>query len=411
MTFWRDSSLVWIGTMLAAALAFVVQVILARHLDLASFGEMTNTYAIASLIGIFGFQGVGEVIMRHPGHVRRAFAIRSFLTLFSLASLLAIAVVLLFEASGVDSVLMLAFVPFVIVHVGLLAGMVDAQIGHRPLGIAAWPTLLQVGRLIGLLIVIAIGGSPILIPLLWAATLLLPGFLGTKSLLRRSQSHHCGDSNGPKNTPAIIRAALPLSTARVIEFAEIQLPVVLTAMIFDASGAGLVAASLTLIQGILLLPIAVFQRLLRARFFQWADKDRRRLVRTSLLGGGGMVLIGLVFTIVGRPFAEQIVVFIFGSEFSQAGDFLMRLVTLLPIWLAAVAVNAALVNKRDADLRAVLQMVGIGLLVAGSISGYGDQPLDSIFLGIALNQSLLLVGGLVILVMPSPRREKGVTES
>ena len=159
MTFWRDSSLVWIGTMLAAAMAFVVQVILARHLDLDSFGGINNTYAIASLIGIFGFQGVGEVIMRHPRGVRRSLAIQAFLVLFTLASLLAVATVRIFEAAGVDATLMLAFIPFVVVHVGLLAGMVDAQIGHRTLGIATWPTLLQAGRLVGLLVVIAIGGS------------------------------------------------------------------------------------------------------------------------------------------------------------------------------------------------------------------------------------------------------------
>ena len=398
MTFWRDSSLVWIGTLLAAALAFTVQVLLARHLGVASFGAMTNCYAIASLIGIFGFQGVGEVIMRLPTDLRRSMVIRAFLVLFTLASLLALLTVLFVEPIGVEMGLMLAFLPFAIVHVGLLAGMVDAQIAHRSLGIAAWPALLQLGRLLGLVAVIAIGGSVIQIPLAWAIMLLVPGFLGTRFLLRRTPKLGQADSDQPQETWATVRAALPFAVTRVIEYAELQLPVVLAMAMAGAEPMAWIAAALTLLQGMLLLPFAVFQRLLRPRFHEWGKTDRPRLVRVAFAGGAIMAAIGGVMALVVRPFAGWLLDLTFGDEFQPAADFFSMVLMVLPIWFASIAVNAALVTPRDAYLRSLFQGVGVVTLALAALALSREGVMTGILIGIFLCQAILLGSGIVILL-------------
>ena len=65
MTVWRQSGLVWFGALIAAGMALLTQILLARHFDTALFGALSYAYAIAILISTFAFQGIGEVAIRH----------------------------------------------------------------------------------------------------------------------------------------------------------------------------------------------------------------------------------------------------------------------------------------------------------------------------------------------------------
>lgn len=398
MNWWKSSSLVWLGTLAAAALAFGVQVILARRLSIDAFGAVTNGYAIASLVGIFGFQGIGEVLMRHPSGLGGRPVLGAFAGLFGLALLLAVGLVAWTRPAGVDPLLLLAFVPFAVVHVGLLAGMVDSQMSHRPVGMALWPSILQVGRLLPLPLVFWLADTDLAIPLAWSATLLIPAVVGGRRIWRRLVPAESIVDDAPRDTRATARSAMPFAVGRVLEFAEIQLPTILAALVLGAHAAGLVAASTTLVQCFLLLPLALFQRLLRPRFHEWARHDPRRLRRVALLGGLAMFAFGAVVAVLGRPFGGDLLRLVYGDDFAPATAFLSALLLLLPIWLASIAVNAALVSPRAAVRRTTVQMIGIALLVGCAILIRNGTALDGILFGVIANQVVLLVGGLVILL-------------
>ena len=395
---WRQSSLVWGGTLIAAAIAFVVQVMLARHLGTTRFGAFSNTYAIASLIGIFGFQGVGEVMMRHPGRIDRSAATKAFLVMFGVGMAIATCWYLFTDLEPGDCSLALAFIPFTLLHIGLLAGMVGAQIRGRSVWIASWPMILQIGRLLPLLVVTLVGSGENSIPIGWAICLLLPCLYGLRQLARSNAPVADDAIPGPETSGGMIRASFPFSATRMLEYAEIQLPVILAMALISPESAAWIAAVLTLVQGLLLLPIAVFQRLLRPRFHRWAESDRTRLVRVAMLGAGAMAIAGTILMLAGRPFAETVLTLIFGSGFAPATDALSSILLLLPIWFASIAVNAALVTSRDVALRSGFQAVGVGVLAMAAFVSRDLESLNGIVAGVGLCQTFLLLSGIVILL-------------
>ncbi|MCP4836687.1 MAG: hypothetical protein GY895_18200, partial [Phycisphaera sp.] len=164
----------------------------------------------------------------------------------------------------------------------------------------------------------------------------------------------------------------PFSATRLLEFAEIQLPVVLAMPLLGASETGRIAACLAIVQGLLLLPISIFQRLLRAGFHDWTRADPARLRRAGLVGGVAMAVAGAGIGFAIRPFASTILGSIFGEQFTASTGFLESMMLLLPIWFASIAINATLVSPRLADLRFGCQAVGILILVTGSFFGGSD---------------------------------------
>ena len=91
MTVWRQSGLVWFGALIAAGMALLTQILLARHFDTALFGAISYAYAIAILISTFAFQGIGEVAIRHQGRLDPRHCLRSAAGLFAVATLGALA--------------------------------------------------------------------------------------------------------------------------------------------------------------------------------------------------------------------------------------------------------------------------------------------------------------------------------
>jgi O-antigen/teichoic acid export membrane protein len=342
-------------------------------------------------VATFAFQGLGEVTLRNLAAVdttRSVFAAGILLLVGLLAS--GAWTSLTGEARATPG-LLLAFIPFVIVQAGLTAGMISFQLERRNIGIAAWPVGFQAARLAGVGLVVVAGADVIAVPLGWCLLLAPLAWFG----LRRMRSATKRIDRVPvTSTSGIVRAALPLSATRLLEFAEIQLPVVLAMPLLGAAETGRIAACLAIVQGLLLLPISIFQRLLRARFHAWSREDPKRLCRQGLFGAAAMSLAGTVIGMALMPFTPDILGIVFGEEFTTAAGFLRSMLFLLPIWFASIAVNATLVSPRWADLRFGSQVLGLGILIATVLFlDAGEASANIIVTGMFASQIFLLVSG------------------
>ncbi len=394
------------GTALAAALAFAVQVALARRLSKEEFGALTAAYLLATVVGFFGFQGVGEIAMRHPRSMdsRRVWGGAGVMFLVGITT--TTIWMLTVGLRQVPLPLMAAMLLFAFTHVGLLAGMVAGQIRHDPVAIAGWPVLLQVGRLVPLPLVFLIDASPTTIALAWGVAM-IP--LATRGVRRFNASLGTActkdDAPDPRESwlpPSSIRelvhAATPFSIARTMEFAEYLAPVILTTSLISTEAAGEVAAALVIVQGLLLIPIAIFPRLLRPRFHQWAVDSPRRLRRSGVAGVAAALLVGLPGSLVVWSFPAAIMAFVFGEPYAAGSGVLGRLAMVVPVWSAAIAVNATLVTPKTASGRTMIQIGGLVLMISIPLASPPGLRLEGILIGVASNQLLQLITGVAMLL-------------
>ena len=400
MTVWRQSGLVWFGALIAAGMALLTQILLARHFDTALFGAISYAYAIAILISTFAFQGIGEVAIRHQGRLDPRHCLRSAAGLFAVATLGALAWILAVENPETEPVLLGSFLPFAVVQIGLIAGMIAFQIDRKTIGIALWPVGFQSVRLTVVIGIVLLGGAAITVPIGWTIALVPLAIFGLRRL-RRAGDWRTREDKAPR--VSITRSAFPFSATRLLEFAEIQMPIVLAMPLLGAAETGRITASLAIIQGLLLLPIAIFQRLLRPRFHEWARDDPGRLRRSALIGTGSMLAIGAGLGLLARPFAPEILARLFGPEFATAASFLDSILLLLPIWFASIAINATLVSRRLADLRLGTQVVGVAILVMTPLIMGPSLGTSGIIWGMVGSQCFLLVSGVTLLFFDQPK--------
>ena len=400
MTVWRQSGLVWFGALIAAGMALLTQILLARHFDTALFGALSYAYAIAILISTFAFQGIGEVAIRHQGRLDPRHCLRSAAGLFAVATLGALAWILAVGNPETKPVLLGSFLPFAVVQIGLIAGMIAFQIDRKTIGIALWPVGFQSVRLTVVIGIVLLGGAAITVPIGWTIALVPLAIFGLRRL-RRAGDWRIREDEAPR--VSITRSAVPFSATRLLEFAELQMPIVLAMPLLGAAETGRITASLAIIQGLLLLPIAIFQRLLRPRFHEWARDDPGRLRRSALIGTGSMLAIGAGLGLLARPFAPEILARLFGPEFATAASFLDSILLLLPIWFASIAVNSTLVSRRLADLRLGTQVVGVAILVMTPLIMGPSLGTSGIIWGMVGSQCFLLVSGVTLLFFDQPK--------
>ena len=397
MAIWRQSGTVWIGAMAAAGLALATQIVLARNFDSGTFGALSNGYSLSILIATFAFHGVSEVMLRRTAPVGVAAGIRAACLLLVAGLLTAIAWTILSGEVDRDPALLCSFIPFVIIQGGITGGMLAFQIERSSTGIAAWPGGFQAVRLGVALVVLSLGASAIWIPLGWSIALIPMAWIGLSRLQATGRW-----KNDASSMPGLrlVRHSFPFSATRLLEFAELQLPIVLAMPLLGASDTGRLAACLAIIQGLLLLPISVFQRLLRPRFHDWSETDPVRLRSFGLGGAAVMLIAGLLLGQALRPFSASLLSTIFGEDFSTYAGFLEQMTMLVPIWFASIAVNATLVSTRMADLRLACQFVGITILVVITLLSGDDRSsaTEGLLRGMFASQVFLLISGVVLLL-------------
>lgn len=393
----RSAGFVWTGTILAAGLAFATQILLARHFEASTYGVLSNAYVISILVATFGFQGVADVMLRYQGRVSLGRITVACAWLVVIGFIAAITW-LLFEGNQEHDIgILLAFIPFVVIQGLLFGGMATFQLRGNYKAIATWPVIQHAGRLLVVIGVVLFSTNALSVPIAWSIILLPVGIYGIAKLREAIASADTHSST--TLTAPLVAPALPFSISRMLEFAEIQLPIVLAMALLGPQEAGLAAAALVFIQGLLLLPIAVFQRLLRARMHEWSQKDPRRLVRITTRGAVLMILLGAVFSLVIWPFVGVLLEFIFGKPYTGATDFFRILLIALPIWFAAIAMNTALVSARLAVDRLMLQLLAVGVIVAISMIGIGGKGIAWLAWAMLIGQSILLLGAGILLVL------------
>lgn len=374
---------VWTSTFLGAALGFVTQVILARTLGTDSYGALTSTLGLISILtplAGFGITGFWLKSFGEEGWTAIRWLKPSFKFIFySTAAVIASTYIWGFWGPNDQLNKTLIYILTWTVLGTLYANLVCTkyQLEDRFALYAVAQSLQPVLKSIFIVVVILIVSKEFLLVSIawslffvsiitilflqlqvnemWNGNIKLSGH-GTQSLNEIQQQIKPGFMD-------VYSETWVFGAAGVLYLAWSHGHIVLAKYYLGNSEAGVYSSAMVLLNAICLFPSVLYSKYLLPKIHRWANHDLTMLRKAYKSGNKIMFSIGLISMLLVGLLSSWGVVLIFGENYRAAGNLLRVLSLTLPIRFLGYSVGALLVTKDHMRLK-------IKILVAVAVCNY-----------------------------------------
>ncbi len=349
----RAMSALWISMMLAAGLAFMTQVLLARGLGRADYGALAVALAAVSLIAPLAGFGIGPYWLRVYGlegwKARRW--VGPSLRFLAFSAVAACGLLLTWaQWGGLDAsirLLMWLLAPLLIAQA--LSELVHArfQMEERFGTLALWQTVPHAGRFAVALVAVLAGmgvahvsAGYMVVALLTsttAAMLLRPMVRGRFRLVGHGERPQVDVVSPLPRVTAVPQGAWPFALASIFYLIYFQSDIILLAWFIGPEAAGVYNVAVAIMMVAYLLPGVIYQKYLMPKLHRWAEHDRPRFLQVYRLGNSGMLLLGLTVMaglLLAGPWGVR---WAFGPKYAEAEGVILLLAFCVPVrfWAAS----------------------------------------------------------------------------
>jgi len=368
---WRSLhqiALLWGSSIIAAGLAFLTQLVLARHLDPATYGIFGSSLALITMLSQFsgfGLQGFWLKAFGQEGWTAQRWVKGSlhFVVISTVVTLLVFAAWAQFgpndEATRLTLLLM---APSIAGLAAIELTISKLQLEERYLFISLWQISPQAARLILILLAFLVVSSSQ--RLTWVAiiyTVVAVGLVAVtvKQIIEmgapafnlrghgpRDETHATLSPNAAMASAPTIRnvahEAWPFGFDVILYLAYLQISNVLLKYLDGNEAAGLYYAAFNIMNAIYLLPIVLYTKFLLSKQHRWARNDKPRLLSSLKLGSAAMLAIGIVAMLFIWLVAPYLVPLLFGHKYANASDLLDILAVCVPLRFLSTSVGSVL---------------------------------------------------------------------
>ena len=361
-------ALLWGSSIIAAGLAFLTQLVLARHLDPATYGIFGSSLALITMLSQFsgfGLQGFWLKAFGQEGWTAQRWVRGSlhFVVISTILTLLVFAVWAQFGPNDDTTRLtLLLMAPSIAGLAAIELTISKLQLEERYLFISLWQISPQAARLILISLgFLFAGGSQ---RLTWVAIIYSVVAVGlvavtVKQILEMGapgfnlRGHGSRDDSlapAAAMTPGasaptvknVAQQAWPFGVDVILYLAYLQISNVLLKYLDGNVAAGLYYAAFNIMNAIYLLPIVLYTKFLLSKQHRWARNDKPRLLSSLKLGSAAMLVIGLVAMLFIWLVAPYLVPMLFGHKYANASSLLDILAVCVPLRFLSTSVGSVL---------------------------------------------------------------------
>ena len=369
----RRAATLSVGRGAASLLSAAWVIVVARHLSVGQFGEVSVALALVVILGTlsdFGLQNILAKDVVETGRIRRAVLDSVVARRLVLAAISIVLLVVLFVIATHERNLA---VPFVFgLSIAGVAMYNSTLTAYRALGNIRLEIASEIGSRALVLVAgglwVANGGGVIAVGVAYSAVGLAIGLLDY--LLVRSKSASAPiDHPLPSFSP---RAAAPFALANTVSAIYQRIDNYLLALLRGTAAAGIYGASYRFQDMIMILPVALGQLALS----DVSGTDPRMRMSTGRRVAAQSALLTLVPAIVIAVFAQPLLTFLFGSPYAVAAPIVVLLMISTVPGAAAVALSllAAVTDPRRfaiASGSSLVVNVVVNLVLIPPFSGVG----------------------------------------
>ena len=363
---------------MAAFLAFLTQVIVARTLGPSEYGVLSSALSAATLIAPLAGFGIPQLWLKIFGTegyagVRWLPASFKFIKLSSTATIALLITWALIAPHNTETQLILFVLSFHIAHqlfIEITSSKLQLEERYQLLSLTQiTPHILRLIAILTLSIFFPSHLNAFTVALIYAGVAIPIVIFGIceMSKLKRGlfslKGHNKLDvvENLPIPTPAqVFFDSLPFGMAATFHLIMFQINIILINYIAGPKEAGIYNVAFAIMTAVYLTPSVIYQKFLLPKIHRWSIHDRAKFVAVYKKGNIAMLLLGITAMIAVAVLAPWVVPILFGEKYTTAIPVLQILSLCAPLRFLASSVGVTLVTQEHMKLKVYL--MGIAAL-------------------------------------------------
>ena len=372
-------SLLWIGSLLGAACAFLTQVVLARELGPAEFGVFSTAFAtVTMLMPLAGF-GVAQYWLKAFG--KEGWGAKRVLSSsfrFILMSTTTVILVLIgWSIFGPHDELVKVVIAilstYIMGQVAVELVSSKLQLEERYASLALWQFLPHFIRfsLVGMLAFWLTDWISVEnVAYAYAVVSIGLAMLGVFILFRMSNGrlslkghgNPSFESNQLKSSvKAVISQSWPFGLAGLFHLIYFQSDIILIQYFIGVEAAGIYNVAFIIMVAVLLFPGIIYQKFLLPKMHRWARHDMTLFYKVYRSGNLLMLILGVLAMLMVWLLASFIILEVFGKNYQDSVDLINILALSIPALFVASSVGATLVTQEH--MRTKVKLMGVVAIV------------------------------------------------
>jgi O-antigen/teichoic acid export membrane protein len=371
----KAMSLLWVGSLLGAGCAFLLQVLLARKLGPSDFGTFTASLTTVTMLAPLAGFGISQhwlKVFGQEGWAATRWLPASFRFII-LSTLLVLVILGLWGELGPHDEYMRIIILVLSLHVvGLvIVDLVSSklQLEERYLRLALWQLVPHLMRL-ALVAVLAFWATKFmdasLVAVAYAAIAIILTFSGIiqlrcmsggqfelKGHLQKQSSH----GRGFPDMKTVVKEAWPFGFAGMFYLVYYQSNIILLKYMVGSAAAGVYNVAFTVMVAVYLLPGVIFQKYLLPKTHRWANNDRARFYQVYRQGNIAMLILGVMVMLAIWVLAALTIPVLFGEKYRDSIVVLNILAICAPVFFLAISVGSTLVTQEH--MKEKVKLMGI----------------------------------------------------
>lgn len=361
-------ALLWLGTLLGAGLAFLIQIILARELGSEYFGMFSAVLAMVTLVTPLAGFGISQLWLKVFGQegwnaqkwLKPSFNFVIYSTVIVFISLYIWAFFGSHDQLTRSLFLILSF--YILGQISIELVSSKLQLEERYLYLAIWQFLPHFMRFV-LIAILLFGFNN------WASIkdiayvyafvaiiFLLIGILQLKSMKKgdfKLQGHKKEDlkEDGKITFGYVLQNTWPFGLAAFFHLIYFQSDIILIKYIVGDNQAGIYNVAFTIMVAVYMFPSVLYQKFLLPKLHRWANHDKDKFYEVYRKGNIAMLILGLTAMLLVWLLSAWAIPFIFGNEYQDSIFILNILAVSAPIIFVAFSAGATLVTQEHMKLK------------------------------------------------------------
>lgn len=362
-------SLLWLGSLIGAGLAFFTQVLLARELTPDGYGVFAAALATITLLAPlagFGIQGFWLKVFGAEGWRATRWLPGSF-RFVALSTTVTLMLLIAWAAWGPHDTptaeLLLWLLPLIAAYMFMELVSGKLLLEERFTSLAFWQMFPHVARLVlvlSLLLImvnrpslnfIATTYALVALSVIVAGCIYLRSMLGGRFNLKGHPD--LAESERSELTAEVVTISMlnvasntwPFGLATIFHLIYFQSDIILLKYLAGNADAGIYNVAFTVMAAVYLLPSVIYQKVLLPKIHRWANHDRERFYQVYRQGNIAMLVLGGGAMVAIWASAFWAIPLLFGQQYKEAVILLNVLALCAPIMFVASSVGATLVTQ------------------------------------------------------------------